>query len=187
MLIGNVGLSGSGKTTMMIARSYKAYESGVQVYSNMKSLKFPFTYYNTLEEMYNIKNAYIIADELWMSIDSRVAGSRRNRVMSYLLNQIRKNNVILEYTAQQLHSIDKRIRDNTRYLHFPEFKTIENKNFPKGYIRNKVYELDTISGYKLIQCQKINPIPYWQLFDTKELVSPILIATEDKEKEKEKL
>ena len=35
MLMANVGMSGSGKTTMMVGRAYNFHKQGVKVYANM--------------------------------------------------------------------------------------------------------------------------------------------------------
>jgi len=181
LLTSYIGLSGSGKTTVMIGKAFKAYERDIDVYANIK-LNFPYTHYTTFDELCAITDGYVIADELWISMDSRISGSKRNRAMSYLLNQIRKNNVLLDYTAQQLHSMDKRVRDNTRFMNLPRFIQRPTRKFPNGYIENKVYELGLISGYEFVKKQRIDPTPIWELFNTYEHVTPITFGDNEKKK-----
>ena len=81
--------------------------------------------------------------------------------------------VILEYTAQQFHSIDKRVRNNTIYMYMPEYIKRSTFKYPKGYVINNVFKMDIVSGYSKVAVQKINPEKYWHLFNSCEKVEPI--------------
>ena len=60
--------------------------------------------------MENLKNVAIGIDEFHIFCDSRIAASKRNRLISYFALQTRKRNVSLYFTTQFLDQVDKRLR-----------------------------------------------------------------------------
>jgi len=118
MLMGFFGNLGTGKTLALTYYLYK-YRAN-KIYSNYR-LSFPHTYIENPEDLLNVSQGYIGLDELWAWIDSRVSGSRKNRLLGHFLLTSRKRGCHVLYTAQHFKQIDKRIRNITDILVFPTY------------------------------------------------------------------
>jgi hypothetical protein len=70
----------------------------------------PLDMSEVLAEMADLKNVAIGIDEFHIFCDSRIAASKRNRLISYFALQTRKRNVALYFTTQFLDQVDKRLR-----------------------------------------------------------------------------
>ena len=118
MIIGFVGMMGSGKTLSLTRRVYNLHKKGYKVYSNMH---FEFDYepltlelllaYTNDPELF--KDCVIVLDEIHIFIDARRSVSKKNVLISYFLTQTRKKNVKLFWTSQQERQADIRLRQNT--------------------------------------------------------------------------
>lgn len=62
------------------------------------------------------QNAIVVLDEIHIFIDSRRSVSSRNVIISYFLTQTRKKGVLLFWTSQQAHQVDKRLRSNSDFI-----------------------------------------------------------------------
>lgn len=174
MITANCGPSGTGKSTLMIGRAYQAYLRGVPVWSNIP-LYFPYNKLVYASQLEKIENAYIAADELWITLDARNASSAENKAMTHLMQQIRKNNVILEYTLQWFKQIDVRVRQNTNYMIMPEYVNRHSARYPLGYIVYDLAKRDRIGDFVVMKSgQKVDPRPLWELFNTKSKVKPLI-------------
>jgi DNA helicase HerA-like ATPase len=109
---------GSGKTLFATALARHYHKNGSTIYANF-GLKFPFKPL-TMKEIsdfnFDFNNSVLIIDEIHLNIDSRSSMSRKNKIISYFITQSRKRNIILIYTTQNAHQIDKRLRTNTDYI-----------------------------------------------------------------------
>lgn len=125
MIIGFFGNVRQGKTLSAVLELYRYYKGGYKIYSNT-GLSFPHEMLNLdyildiVEQDLDIPdNSVFFIDEITVWLDSRVSGSKRNRVISYFLLQTGKMGentdygLILLYTAQFTHLIDKRLRSVT--------------------------------------------------------------------------
>jgi hypothetical protein len=123
MIIGYVGNMGDGKTYNAIYDILRLRKlKGCNVYSNTP-LKIPHDTL-TIEYLENIveqgikpkENSIFFIDEIHIWLDSRTSVSKRNRILSYFLSQTRKlssdydTGLILMFTTQYVHQIDKRLR-----------------------------------------------------------------------------
>lgn len=126
VIMGFVGKRGDGKTLAMTAALFRAHTFERTIFSNY-GLHFPDestanpSYIPLTADMVSdfaksdsgLIDAAIGIDEIHVWLDSRMHGSKRNRVASYMLTQTRKRSVDVFYTTQFLHQVEKRVRDNT--------------------------------------------------------------------------
>jgi len=104
---------GSGKTLGMTYMLYLEWKlMGRRIYANYH-LNFPhekLDLRDLLENLPQLNDVAIGADELYIVMDSRLSVSKRNRLLSYFALQTRKRNVTLYFTTQFLDQVDKRLR-----------------------------------------------------------------------------
>jgi len=122
MIIGYFGNVRQGKTLSAVRELKKFYDAGYTIYSNT-ALSFPFKpltldfILDIVEKDIDIEDkAVFFIDEIHIWLDSRIAGSKRNRIGSYFLLQTGKMGantdygLILLFTSQYPDQIDKRLR-----------------------------------------------------------------------------
>lgn len=122
MIIGYIGTVRQGKTFSAVQELKKFYDRGYKIYSNTW-LSFPHEtltidyILDIIEQDLDIPDKSIFfIDEFHIWFDSRISGSKRNRMISYFLLQTGKMGessdygLILFFTTQFLHQIDKRLR-----------------------------------------------------------------------------
>ena len=121
-----VGELGTGKTLGLTYMALRNWLKGKDIYSNYK-LNFPPTefgnriiYVRTIDDIQNIGDGFACLDELWLWLDSRASGSKKNKIISVILSASRKMGFDIGYTTQSLHQIDKRVRDITDMLVIPQ-------------------------------------------------------------------
>lgn len=172
MIFGFIGNMGSGKTLSMVKEAYSLYNKGFTIYSNIK-LNFPHKDYDSsLLEGYATDNksfykAVFLLDEAHIFMDSRASLSRRNKVLTAFLTQTRKKDVILIFTTQFIHQIDKRLRhvcDAIIECYGKQFKG-------EHYVLNRinVFKIEGVLTYNSIFKAK----PYYELYDSYEVVKPL--------------
>lgn len=171
MLIGYVGRMGSGKTLSMVKYAYEKYKKGYTIYSNIK-LNFPYKPY-TLTDLLeyannstNFNNSIIIMDEAHIFLDSRNSGSKRSRMISYILLMSRKRNMHVIYTTQRFHQIDKRLRENSEHINLCSFK--KHKRTGIEYIRNII--ITYLEVGQTMRAIVFKAKPYYKLYDSYEVV-----------------
>lgn len=113
-ITGNVGV---GKTLSLVEIAYDYHKKGHVIYSNIH-LNFPYNHINTIKELDNIrgelhKPAILAWDEMWRWIDSRKWKAQKNDNITKLVLYSRHRNIKIYYTTQNLHQVEKRIRDIT--------------------------------------------------------------------------
>jgi len=109
------GCMGSGKTLTATALAYSEHmQNGKRVIANYK-LNFPFTFFEPIYFLQHIADEELthcvhIIDEVGLLADSRLSGSKLNRLFTYYFAQTRKRNVDLYICTQHIDLIDKRLR-----------------------------------------------------------------------------
>lgn len=122
MIIGIVGLPGSGKTYFAVRRLYRsALENPSRlIVSNVRSLWFPFParirYVDSLEECFSLRDCLLFLDEVHIWFSSRDYRSH-GRIYDAWVSQLRKSNVDLLYTSQALMGVEKLLRDRTDMIY----------------------------------------------------------------------
>ncbi len=171
VVLGYQGGMGGGKTLSAVYECYQYYRNGMTVFSNI-GLKFPhqpFTLNKFLEmtkDNNSMKNAVILIDEAHIWIDSRSSMSKRNKLISYLINQSRKRSIRILYTTQSFNLIEKRLRDRTDILTHCKKKTLNGVDYIIQESLIGVNEPQT-----KIRKRKLQAKPVYGLYDTDEIVS----------------
>lgn len=178
MLIGIEGGLGSGKTIDMIRyllKDYFKYKKHIMCNIKIKDIKYENVDINKLlnydDNNTSLYNITLGIDELTVFADCRTSTSKANRIFSYLVLQSRKRNVDIYYTTQDLGMIDYRIVKHT--LITVHCETLFNE-------KNK--EIDGIRLYSIIDRTnpfrpkltrfKLDITPYYEWYDTDEIVEP---------------
>lgn len=161
---GKVGVSGnSGKTLCLTYLAWRKYLKGLDVFSNYH-LKFPpypngmksprVMYIKNINDVLAMQSGYACLDELWNSLDSRMSGSKKNKLVSQILLKSRKREIHIGYTTQSFHQVDKRIRDTTSFIAEPRLNSSETicrlqiRTLPSREIM-KIYRFPTADIFRL--------------------------------------
>lgn len=156
MLMGFFGNLGAGKT---LALSYYLHKYRKNpIYSNYH-LSFKHHYIKNPEDLLNVSHGYIGLDEIWAWMDSRVSGSRKNRILGHFLLTSRKRGCHVLYTTQHFKQVDRRVRNITDIFVFPSF----NK-------RRKELTIEMVSQFdeKFKKKYVLDARPLFGLYDTSE-------------------
>ena len=130
-----------------------------------------FDFLDFIENSEDYKNSIIAIDEISQYIDSRVSNSKTNRFFTKIINQSRKYNSIILYTAQHEMEYDKRLREKTNYYSLIE-KIWEESEFST----NKLFVVD-LAIYLNQQFHALNSFYFrpkdqlYQMYNTYELVN----------------
>ena len=89
------------------------------VYANYH-LKIPYVHIAEVEDIEKMRDGVFLADEFYRWLNARVSMSKKNRVLSKMMMNMRKWNVNLIYTAQTWRQIDVWIKSVTDYVAFPQ-------------------------------------------------------------------
>jgi len=182
--VGIVGNRGSGKTNIMTAYLKDYVDDGVPVIANYK-LNFD-SVSMSFEQMLKILRAdpeiltgvVIGIDELGIKADSYDFFKKDSRETTFLIQQIRKLHSKVLYTVQRHMTIAKRLRDQTDG--FIMMRDPDAKNFtkPDGTIAlnhrevcNGIFEARFMDeNLDLIRAELFDGHPYWNLYDTDEII-----------------
>lgn len=128
----------------------------------------------------------VAIDEIGYYADSRQSGSTRNRLINACIRQVRHRSLDILYTAKAFKSVDFRLRDETDVLIECEdlsYKPWGKDNKVEGGISiiQRFYDLSGIvTGYatdyfsprrKQYKAQIFRGRPYWECYDTREVIS----------------
>jgi hypothetical protein len=114
-----VGYKGAGKTAFCTSLCWDGYLKGRKIFSNYK-LEFPFTPIDLkamIDDPNWVRDGIIAIDEAQTFVDCRMAGSKKNRLFSYIMLQGRKRKIDIILTTQQIENVDIRIRRNLEHLY----------------------------------------------------------------------
>jgi hypothetical protein len=123
------GVMGSGKSTAAVALAYEKSNGGERkIISNMhlNTQFLPYTHFSLewfLENLINheLEDCVLVLDEMYQIFDSRSAGTKLNKLLTYFVVQTRKRGVDLMICTHHLDHVDKRgrravdIRGSCRY------------------------------------------------------------------------
>jgi hypothetical protein len=138
MTIGVFGRRGHGKSLLITYFLAIFQLAGIPIYSNY-GVKGSNAV--NLKQLLEIEDGAIGLDELWQKLDSRLWGDKINIFITHWYQQQRKKNLVILWTAQQLGSMEKRVRESSDYL-IRATKT-EDEN------GDKVFSYDIIDGYDM--------------------------------------
>jgi len=166
MIIAMTGSMGSGKTILASMFAYDYFTKGSEVYANY-GLTFkhkPLRMQDITNCDFDFSNALLVIDEIHLFMDSRQSGTKKNRIISYFITQSRKRNIVLIYTTQQSHQIDKRLRSNTDY--FIKCENLSPKDAKKDIFIK--WTINDMEGHKKVFIMKADP--YFELYDTHQMI-----------------
>jgi len=137
-IIGIVGLQGTGKTMVMTGLGYSEKLRGKQIYANY-SLKYPYTYIDSLQALDNIHDGIVLLDEFWLWVFNRSSMSRINQDIVKIVMLNRKRGITILYTEQTYTQVDKLIRNVTNYWILPKIRPllVPDKDKIENHVRNK--------------------------------------------------
>ena len=145
MVLFNVtGSMGSGKTTGAVCLTFKNWLFKRQrVFSNMPLFKIPYYFIDHIGQIASMKNGFVLLDEGWLIMDSRMSLSKRNRFSSHILSRSRKRSLTYMMTVQVLSAIDSRVRRVTDFTATPLLNAQETNCkiliFTGGYPKKESY------------------------------------------------
>jgi len=139
-----IGEMGSGKTLTAAQLAFKNwYFRKQKLYSNFHLYKMPYYFVDRVRQFDYMHEGYVLLDEIWRLIDSRLSRTTSNKFVGDILARSRKRQLVYVYTAQVIDTIDKRIRkvqDFTSLVSTNRKETAYRVNvFRTGYIKNGTY------------------------------------------------
>ena len=176
MIVGIIGKRGTDKTLTMAKTVKDMLEKGKTIYTNFhinkKSLNKKYhakihlldnEFFKNYKD-FKLYNCCLFIDEIYVYIDSRTSGSKRNRLWSYFINQTRKRDVDLYYTTQFFRQVELRLRENTEFFIYPAII----KQDKLVLIYNKIYSYeDTL---KLIGKERFIGNKYLDIYYKDEII-----------------
>lgn len=162
MLVGFMGNMGTGKTLgQSIVASIVSKKTGLPIYANygLKGAK-PV---NKLSQLWDLPPCILCLDEIWINMDARLW--KDNVTLTRFINQTRKKGLLVLYTTQHIRQVELRVRNATDIL-----VMCERKN--KGHWYSFIDWQYRFIGRKFFLD---NPARFWDIYDTFELVSPIMM------------
>ncbi len=194
MIVAIVGNLGTGKTATLTYLGMKYLLNGAKIYSNYR-LKYNYTPVTTYQSFDRVHDGYFLADELWSYSDSRRSFSVSNEFVNDVLLASRKRGIHIFYTTQHYGQIDKRIRDITQYIIYPQIdyiykgqklefkqnflKPIDMRPFLKYAVVSALVTYAASAEYQfIIESDVVTRLkfllePYVQLFDTTEEIQDL--------------
>ena len=170
MICGFIGKMGSGKTLSMVREVCKYKAQGFTIYSNFH-LNFPYEpldfdeLFNMAESQESLHNVVILLDEVHIMLDSRSSMKKSSKVISFWLNQSRKQGIKIFYTTQHLHQIDKRLRSATDFFCFCD----GIKYLHKG--KESFIVLNTLTDGENSRPERFLGNKFFKYYDTNEVIS----------------
>lgn len=130
-----LGTQNSGKTLAMTYYAKEYFKKGYKIYSNY-NLKFKHEklkisdIIDYVKERKQFNKAIFLIDEIYLFLDSRNFGSKKQKIMSYLLLQTSKRDIHLFGTAQMFNTVEKRFRENCNFMAFcSRVSYVANNNY----------------------------------------------------------
>ena len=169
MIVGIEGGLGSGKTLIMSRYLHKdrvKYHRDVFANYNLHFDHKKLNIKDMLDKKVSLMDVSVGIDELTLFADCRSSMGEMNKLMSYFILQTRKRNVCLYFTTQDFSMVDKRIMHHTFVRIFCS-KVKGDDNF-------RSFEIIDIrdSLFSPPQVFIMDIRPYFELFDTNEIIEP---------------
>jgi len=118
MIISYRGNQRSGKTFRMTLDALRISAlHDTPIYSNYPIFVGNVFTYRDLTELFSIRNSIIIVDEINTALDSRNYEKKAVIDFTHFFQQMGKLGNTFLYSAQRIHTVEKRIRDNTDYVY----------------------------------------------------------------------
>lgn len=114
------GELGSGKTLALTYLAWSNYmKKQKNIFSNYKLFGIKYQEVTHIGQIDAMREGFFAGDELWLWLDSRTSRSQKNKVVADILLKSRKRDLTIAYTSQNVHQMDRRIRDVTDFVAYP--------------------------------------------------------------------
>jgi hypothetical protein len=144
VIVGFIGELGTGKTLSMTwFAENKFHKHKIPVYANY-GFKHRKQFLKKPDDMKNLKNGCIALDEVWLWLDSRAFMKKQNKFLSGILLKSRRRGLDILYTAQDFSQVEKRLRNITDILVYPEMSPKMTTCYAKAYSRFSGKQLYTV-------------------------------------------
>lgn len=165
MIVGIVGLLGSGKTLLLTILGFLFHFKKFKVYSNYKtSFSEPVNPNDLLR--FELSDGALLIDEAETLVDSRI-NTQSTRYLTYFGLQSRKRNVFILWTSQLFGAVDKRLRFITKWVFVAE----RSDESPEAdFIYTLCYGDIPVNKFVLTY---ENAMKFFEMYDTTELIYPI--------------
>jgi len=179
VLFAIVGELGAGKTLTLTYLAWRNHLRGRKIYANYRLYGIPFVPIKSVEELDAIRDGFCAFDELWIWLDARASGSKKNRIIANILARSRKRGLTIAFTSQTLTQVDRRIREVIDFTAYPVLNANESICTvyvfmgPKKKILQKVFRFRTY--------------PVFRMYDTEEEVGDLEEFRTEEEKPKVEL
>jgi hypothetical protein len=128
------GEMGSGKTLTMTYLAYtKFYKHNIPVFANY-GFKYRNKFLKKSDELKKLQDGCLALDEIWLWLDSRAFMKRKNKFLSTILLKSRRRGLHILYTAQDFSQVDKRLRNVTDIICYPELSQKTTKCYVHPYM-----------------------------------------------------
>ena len=159
VIVGIIGELGTGKTlTLTYMAEAKFRRKGIKVFANY-GYKNRHKFIKKPDMLDTIKNGCVALDEVWLWMDSRNFATKGNKVIGKILLKSRRRGLDIMYTAQSFDQVEKRLRNVTDILIYPELSPKMQYCYAKAYARFSGAMLYTIK----FKCK-----PVFKLYDHRE-------------------
>jgi hypothetical protein len=184
-IIGFVGTLGSGKTLSMTRECARYKARGFKLLTNYNLLiqdeQVDFdTLYKQVENEEDVSNTVLALDEIHILLDSRSSMSETSKVMTRWINLTRKQKIVLLYTTQYFHQVDRRLRSGTDIVVFCDGMLV-NRDETKYFVCMNEYE----TAGRVVSDQFVGN-EYFMLYDTNKIIK-FTKPVKEKQVKKEKL
>jgi hypothetical protein len=168
MLIGICGPIGSGKTLFMTRCLYKEkmQRPDTEIVTNYKLVNIPFRYINTndlFDIKQQVKNTNIGIDEFHIFLDSRSFMKASNQQLTHFILQTRHLGVNLYFTTQDISQVDIRLRKQLDFLAYC------TQTIYQDFFKVKMIDYRDVLNIRT-NTFVYNGTPYYQLYDTTEII-----------------
>lgn len=164
-----LGNRGSAKTLWMVIMAL--CHTGRKFFSNFKIDNWHYEHLG-LEMLYDLPfGVEVFFDEFYALADSRISMSYVNRFASFVCFQLRKTDRNLFVSAQQFSTIDKRYREDYDYL-------LMCRRIPNEFDDRRLWDFSFTTYSKEFKTYETeymsieNAIPFFDLYDTFEIIPP---------------
>jgi len=160
-----IGDRGAGKTCFMTALAEAYHNEGKSIFTNYQLFNIPHKRI-TLQEMLTLpdylNNSVVLIDEIHIWADAYDFLGKPARALASFATQLRKRQVTWYYTTQVFTQVPKRIRQQTNYFIMAQ-----------AMKKKAMFEIQIIekTSYTLINKLKFNGAPYFDKYDTNEVIS----------------
>jgi hypothetical protein len=114
------GELGSGKSLALTYLAWSNYmKKRKNLFANYALFGMRYQEVKCIEQLNSMKEGFFAGDELWLWLDSRCSRSQKNKAVADILLKSRKRDLTIAYTSQNVHQMDRRIRDVTDFVAYP--------------------------------------------------------------------